>query len=49
MSIIAGIKSFFGYSGVIDTAAKAVDKIFGLNDITSFKTQFFIDPSSGAL
>ena len=33
MSIIAGIKSFFGYSGVIDTAAKAVDKIFGLNDI----------------
>ena len=33
MSILAGIKSFFGYSGVIDTAMKAVNKLGGLDDI----------------
>ena len=27
-----GIKAFFGYSGVVDTATKAVNKLFGLND-----------------
>tara|TARA_R110000851_G_scaffold286695_1_gene440576 strand:- start:38 stop:397 length:360 start_codon:yes stop_codon:yes gene_type:complete len=33
MSILSSIKSFFGYSGVIDTAIKAVNKLGGLDDI----------------
>lgn len=33
MGIFAGIKSFFGYSGIADTAIKAINKLGGLNDI----------------
>lgn len=33
MGFIEGVKSFFGYSGVVDTAMKAINKLGGLDDI----------------